>query len=160
MMPHSIGICELKERMASARPPLPQDADDYRIVVQVGPAFLARGRLSPVTLLVPLAAVGGTVARSGGGFTLMSAPRMAFDNTGRRWEQPAAILECTDEKLADTFLVLVTDLARRLSSEGAEITWRKILLWVEEWQMLLAPRAGISDLRAWWCKRPVLTGFC
>lgn len=144
MMPASIGISELKERMASVRPPLPEDADDYRIVVQVGPAFLACGRSSLVTLLVPLTAIGGAVARSGGGFTLISAPRMAFDNGGRRWEQPAAVLECTDEKLADTFLVLVTDLARRLSSEGAEITWRKILLWVEEWQMLLAPRVALS----------------
>jgi hypothetical protein len=137
-------ITALQERLAGALPPRPEDADDYRIATQVGPAFLARGRSSPVTLLVPLTAVGGNVARAGGGFTLTSAPRVAFDNDGKRWEQPAAILECTDEKLADTFLVLVTDLARRLSADSVEITWQTVLMWVEDWQMLLAPRAALS----------------
>jgi Putative PD-(D/E)XK family member, (DUF4420) len=143
-MTSTIGIRLLREIVAGTLPPDAGEAEDYRIAAPVGPAFLARGRSSTVTLLIPLAAASGAVARSGGGFTLTSAPRVAFDHGGRRWEQSAAILECTQEKLADAFLVLVTDVARRLPSSAEEITWPKIISWVEEWQALLSRRTTLS----------------
>jgi Putative PD-(D/E)XK family member, (DUF4420) len=137
-------IPSLREALTRVQTPLPNDGDVYRIATAIGPAFLARGRTGPPTLLVPLRSAEHTVGRSGGGFTLAAAPHVIFDHSGHRWEQPAAILDCTDERLADTFLVLVTDLARRMTSNNEEITWSKIVTWVEEWQMLLGRRARLS----------------
>ena len=130
--------------MSSAPPPSLDETDDYRIAIPVGPAFLARSRSGAAALLVPLIMTGGAVGRSGGGFALTSASRVAFQHAGRRWEQPAAILACTDESLGDAFLVLITDIARRLISSDEGVTWQNILAWVEEWQTLLGRRAALS----------------
>jgi hypothetical protein len=75
---------------------------------------------------------------------LSSAPQVAFDHSGRNWNQASAILECTDDKLADAFLVLVLDLTRRMASISGEITWPLILMWVEEWQFLLGRKHLLS----------------
>src|SRR5215469_14147569 len=121
-----VGIRSLREVVAGAKPPLSNEADDYRIAAPLGPGFLARGQYGVVTLLMPVARAGGAVGRSGGGFSLTPAPRVLFRYGGRNWEQPAAILECTDEKLTDTFLVLVSDIARRVGSSTTDVTWPMI----------------------------------
>ena len=94
-------------------------------------------------MLIPLDFAPVTVGRRGGGFSLTPAPRVAFEHAGRRWEQAAATLECTESNLVDAFFVLVVDIARRLAAAG-EISWPTILAWVEEWQMLLARRAALT----------------
>lgn len=130
--------------MSSAPLPSLDEADDYRIAIPVGPTFLARGRSGAAALLVPLTKIGGAVGRFGGGFALTSVPRVAFQHAGRRWEQPAAVLECTDQNLVDAFLVLVTDIGRRLIASAEGVTWQNILACVEEWQALLGRRATLS----------------
>jgi hypothetical protein len=134
----------LREVLSRTGAPSDEDQSDYRIAATLGTAFLARGRTGRVTLLVPLPRAGGAVGRSGGGFTLSSAPKVAFAYNGRYWDQASAILECTDDKLADAFLVLVLDLTRRMESNSVEITWPLILIWVEEWQSLLARKHLLS----------------
>jgi hypothetical protein len=134
----------LRELLARTGAPSIEDPCDYQIAAGLGTAFLARGRAGRVTLLVPLPRAGGAVGRSGGGFTLSSAPRVAFAHSGRNWDQATAILECTDDKLADAFLVLVLDLTRRMDSISAGITWPVILSWVEEWQILLGRKQVLS----------------
>jgi hypothetical protein len=141
-LPIDIGM--LRELMRAAAAPLPGDAADYRISTAIGSAFLGRGRSGRITLLVPLTAAVGAVGRSGGGFTLTSAPRVVFDHESRRWEQPAAILECTDERLGDAFLVLVMDIAQRLPENSSRINWQTVLACVEEWQALLSRRSILS----------------
>lgn len=128
----------LRDLLARTGVPSPEDSSDYRIAASLGAAFLARNRSGHVTLLVPLPQPGGAVGRSGGGFTLSSAPQVAFSYDGRNWDQASAILECTDGKLADAFLVLILDLSRRIEAILGDITWPLILTWVEEWQYLLA----------------------
>lgn len=134
----------LREVLSRTGAPSVEDQSDYRIAASLGTAFLARGRSGRVTLLVPLPRAGGAVGRSGGGFTLSSARQVAFAHSGRNWDQASAILECTDDKLADAFLVLVLDLTRRMESISGEITWPLILMWVEEWQFLLGRRHLLS----------------
>ena len=143
-MPATISIPSLREAVANAATPLSNEDDDYRIATTLGAAFLGRSRLGAATLLIPLEQAGGSVGRSGGGFALSSASRVAFVHGGRRWEQAAAILECTDGNLADTFFVLVTDFSRRIISSSENLTWAKILAWVEEWQTLLGRRLALS----------------
>ena len=134
----------LREVLSRTGVPTVGDVSDYRIAATLGAAFLARARSGRVTLLVPLSQVGGAVGRSGGGFTLSSAPQVAFAHDGREWDQASAILECTDDQLADSFLVLVLDLARRMDSISGEITWPLILAWVEEWQYFLGRKNLLS----------------
>jgi hypothetical protein len=110
------------------------------IATTVGSAFLARARSGAPTLLIPLDVVPVAVGRRGGGFSLNPAARVVFEYSGRRWEQSAAALECTDIQLSDVFLVLVIDICCRISSTAGNITWRAILAWVEEWQTLLSRR--------------------
>jgi hypothetical protein len=134
----------LREAIAAVGTPSPGEPNDYRIATAVGPAFLARGRSGTPTLLIPLDVAPVTVGRRGGGFSLNPATRVAFEYAGRRWEQAAAALECTESELVDTFLVLVLDISRRLASAATDVTWPTILAWVEEWQMLLARRAVLT----------------
>jgi hypothetical protein len=134
----------LREVLSRTGAPTVADKSDYRIAARLGTAFLARARSGRVTLLVPLSQVGGAVGRSGGGFTLSSAPQVVFTYDDREWDQGAAILECTDHQLADSFLVLVLDLARRMDSISGQVTWPLILLWVEEWQCLLGRKHLLS----------------
>jgi hypothetical protein len=95
-------------------------------------------------LLMPLKTVPSAPGRRGGGFSLNPVTRVAFDYEGRRWEQPAATLECVELHLLDAFLVLVADIARRLASSPIEVTWQAIVGWVEEWQSLLARRPVLT----------------
>jgi hypothetical protein len=134
----------LRDAVAAIVAPSSGDADDYRIAAAVGPAFLALARSGAPTLLIPLAIAPATVGRRGGGFSLAPVASVAFDYGGRRWEQPAATLECTDSQLLDVFLVLVADLARRLASAAGETRWSTILSWVEEWQVLLGRRPVLT----------------
>ena len=143
-MKSSSEAASLREAAAAVAAPSPDEPDDYRIATSIGPAFLARGRSGALTLLVPLDVVPVAVGRRGGGFSLSPVAQVVFEFAGRRWEQAAAALECTESALADAFLVLVLDICRRLSSAVSGTTWQTILDWVEEWQMLLARRALLT----------------
>lgn len=134
----------LREAIAGVSGPSPDESSDYRIATSVGRAFLASARSGAPTLLIPLAAVPVSVGRRGGGFSLHPVARVIFEHAGRRWEQPAATLECTEAHLVDVFLVLVVDIGRRLASLDSDVTWDRVVAWVEEWQMLLARRALLT----------------
>lgn len=138
------GASVLREALESVEGPSPDDASDYRIATAIGLAFLGRGRSGAPTLLVPLKLAPAGIGRRGGGFSLHPVSCVAFEHAGRRWEQPAAILECTESQLLDAFLVLVADVAQRLSDVPAEAGWPTLLKWVEEWQSLFARRALLS----------------
>ena len=146
-MNDSAQAADLKNAIAAIAPPASDGADDYRIATNIGPAFLARARSGEPTLLIPLAVAPMTVGRRGGGFSLTPAERVAFEFAGRRWEQAAATLACTDSALVDAFLVLVVDSATRFNSITGAPTWPDLLAWVEEWQSLLGRRAVLTGER-------------
>lgn len=143
-MGNSPRAASLREALATVGVPSPDEPSDYRIATSVGSAFLARARSAAPTLLIPLDAAPLMGGRRGGGFSLNPAARVAFDYGGRRWDQAAATLECTETGLVDAFLVLVVDIAHRLATAAGEITWPMILGWVEEWQTLLSRRAVLT----------------
>lgn len=134
----------LKDALAATRPPSAGDSEDYTIAASLGVGYLARARSGAPTFLVPLVTTPiASVGRSGGGFSLRPVARLSLSYGARRWEQPAATLECTDAALIETFLVLVQDLVRRLEPSD-DTTWSRVLSWVEEWQTLLSRRSGLS----------------
>jgi hypothetical protein len=137
-------VAALKRELADLLTPGVEQRDDYQIAAAVGTAFLARARSGAPTLLVPLKTAPVAVGRRGGGFSLNPVSRVVFEHEGRRWEQPAATLECTENQLIDAFLVLVVDIARRLRSSGEEDAWEAIVRWVEEWQVLLTRRVVLT----------------
>lgn len=141
----SVHASALKNAFESVDAPSPDDEDDYAIARSAGCGYLALARSGAPTFLVPLSATAGVgVGRSGGGFSLRSASRVAFRYDARKWDQAAAALECTDTELMDTFCVLVLDLIKRLDASPLEVTWSKILAWLDEWQALLGRRGGLT----------------
>lgn len=117
--------------------------NEYQIADAVGPMFIARAPGGGPALLLPIDPSQGSVGRTGGGFTLTSAPNVSFDFGGNQWTQGAAVLECLEPSLFDAFLVLAADIAGRiLSSDNA--SWQTMVASVEEWQALLANRVLLS----------------
>lgn len=133
---------ELRTALASVAVPN-DDTTDFRIALQLGPTFIGRGKDGSPAILVPLESAPGAAGRRGGGFALRGVPAVAFDYDGRRWEQAAATLECTEVELLDSFLVLAIDLARRLASDDG-IAWQTVVACVDEWQTLLARRSPMT----------------
>jgi hypothetical protein len=135
---------EVRQALDSIGPPSTDEPADYRIARPLGSAFLARARSGAPTLIVPLDHSTAGVGRRGGGFSLNLASRIAFDHASRRWEQPAATLECTEPRFLDAFVVLVADIATRAASTRGGAAWSELLEWVEEWQSLLGHRSILS----------------
>lgn len=127
-------LAQLPNRVEASR--------DYQIAGAVGPTYLARSPQGAPSLLVPFESVSQGIGRSGGGFSLTSAAKVAFELSGKRWEQPAAILECIEPSLFDIFLVLASDIAQRLSV--GTVTWANLVTCVEDWQELLGKRSALS----------------
>ena len=144
-MAMSLHASALKAAFEAADAPSPDDAEDYAIARAAGCGYLALALSGAPTFLIPLAATPGFgVGRSGGGFSLRPASRVTFRYDARQWDQAAAALECTDAALMDTFCVLVLDLIKRLDASPLEVTWSRILAWLDEWQSLLGRRGGLS----------------
>jgi putative PD-(D/E)XK family protein DUF4420 len=142
----STDLASLKARLASVLGRTSPEENEYQIVSPMGTAFLACSAAGAATLLVPLDIAPSAASRRGGGFTLHAAGRVVFRAHERQWEQPAAILECTNPGLIEIFLVLIADLTDRLDSLPAP-HWAAVLGWVEEWQDLLSRRPVMDSGR-------------
>jgi hypothetical protein len=75
---------------------------------------------------------------------LRPASEVEFSYGGRKWKQPAAILECRDPLVLDAFTVLALDVAGR-SSESRSPKWEDVARLVDEWYALLARRRDLSQ---------------
>jgi hypothetical protein len=129
----------LRELLERTSVPAVSDDSDYRIVSALGPAYLARGRAGEPVLLVPLPTPPSAAGRRGGGFALTAMGRVVFRTGNQEWEQPAAVLSCTESELVGAFLVLVADIVTRMTT-ASSVDWVTILQLVDEWQVLLAHR--------------------
>jgi hypothetical protein len=132
-------------RTALNAPPTASKKDaDYEITNSIGHAFVARSRSGFPTLLIPLEHGSNGLSRSGGGFSLIPAERVAYEFSARKWEQASAALECTERALLDTFVVLCVDLIARLTLVEGKTTWSSVTKWVDEWQALLGKKPRLS----------------
>jgi hypothetical protein len=123
----------------------PEDQEnDYRIFASFGPVYVSRSRAGTVSLLIALDSCSPQSSRSGGGFTLISAEIVTFEHAGTRWQQPAAVLDCTDTSLLGTFAVLCADISRLLLLDESARTWKALVAWVEAWQFLLGRKPQMS----------------
>ncbi len=136
----------LAAALEASTAPVATDEEDFSIAASIGHAFLAKARNGRPALLVPLAGgpAGIAIGRHGGGFSLSPPQSVAFRYSQRRWEQAAATLQCTDERVATAFLVLASDVARRLDESGGDVEWGTLLHWVDEWQALFGRRTVLT----------------
>jgi hypothetical protein len=117
---------------------------EYVLGSSVGAGYAGVSRAGWAALLVPLPAQPGGVARAGGGCVLRPGSEVEFSYAGRKWTQPAAILECRDPSVLDAFAVLALDIAGRAS--GCEPPkWEDVARLVDEWYALLARRRDLSQ---------------
>jgi hypothetical protein len=123
---------------------LTDQATDYQITHSINYAYVGRSRSGAPTLLIPLRNASSGPSRSGGGFSLIPAQRVAYSFLERRWEQASAALECTDSRLLETFIVLCADLLARLKAAEGLADWAAVTKWVDEWQALLGKKALLT----------------
>lgn len=128
------------------------DAPEYMLGLPIGAGYAGISRAGWAALLVPLPERTSGVARAGGGCVLRPASEVEFSYGGRKWKQPAAILECRDPSVLDAFTVLALDVAGRSSSESRSPKWEDVARLVDEWYALLARRRELSqedEIGAW-----------
>ena len=114
----------------------------YTLLGEIDGTYPARSRDGLPALVIPVPAIGPTATgRRAAGCELAGHSSLRFAHAGRKWDQPAAVLICNNPEVVDVFAVLATDVVRRL---GRKATWTAVLLIVEEWQALLAPRGRPS----------------
>jgi hypothetical protein len=68
-----------------------------------------------------------------------------FDLPSKAWQAPAAVLECLEEHLLQTFCVLSTDLAERLAFPGRNPTAKEVLDSLGQWEALLRGQQHLSE---------------
>jgi hypothetical protein len=120
------------------------DRPEYVLGSPIGAGYAGMSRAGWAALLVPLPARPGGVARAGGGCVLRPGSEVEFSYGGRKWTQPAAILECRDPSVLDAFAVLALDIADR-ASECEPPEWEDVARLVDEWYALLARRRDLSQ---------------
>lgn len=145
--PRAVEVERLRQAFGRFAPQAKGDLDDtdpdYRLAALIGCAYAARGNAGNCALVIPLTQAPSAVARASFGFSLLPAERIRFKFDDREWMQPAAILECTEPALLDTFVVLANDVATRLDQERG-VRWSEVVDIVSEWQELLRRREKLS----------------
>jgi hypothetical protein len=117
---------------------------DYRLAQRIGHSYLGRARNGNCALIVPLETAPNAAGRVSFGCTLLPAERIEFVFDSEKWTQPAAILECTQPELLDTFIVLAHDVSARLERHAGAPSWIEVAAIVAEWQSLLGARERLS----------------
>jgi hypothetical protein len=79
------------------------------------------------------------------GVTLDFRRLVRFDLPSKAWQAPAAVLECLEEHLLQTFCVLSTDLAERLTFPGRNPTAKEVLDSLGQWEALLRGQQHLSE---------------
>lgn len=128
--------------------PVSKVETDYELLDRIGFGFAARSRAGLPALVLPLP-VPSAIGRRAAGCELRAHGALHYRFDGEEWTGPAAILECADPELVDSFAVLASDVEARAE---ADPTWQAVLGLVEEWQALLAPRGtptAESELGLW-----------
>lgn len=117
---------------------------EYRLADRIGIGFVARSTDGDAAFVIPLSAMPRpAVARVSSGCALLPADQVQFEFGGKQWNQPAAILQCTDAAVLEAFTILACDVARRFLNSSA-VRWRDVVAIVDEWQLLLGRRGTLS----------------
>ncbi|HEX7960811.1 MAG TPA: PD-(D/E)XK motif protein [Terriglobales bacterium] len=120
---------------------------DYVLAAPIGVGFCGRDRNRNVDLLIPVREPRSAVARRTAAIRIFPAQNITFAYHDREWTDRAAIIECLDEALLQTFVALAVDLSTRFPANVLRPSWDEVVEVIDEWQRLLARRSKLGPER-------------
>lgn len=138
------------EALISALSRLPQETDpdhDYALAATVGVGFCGRARSRNVVLLIPVQDTHHAVVRRTAAMRVSPLQNVRFVYQGHASSEHAAVIECLDEALIQTFLALASDLAMRFPANASKPNWEDVVEVIDEWQRMLARRGKLGPER-------------
>jgi hypothetical protein len=119
-------------------------ASTYTIIEEIVGSYLANGATRRLALLVPVTDARPPLDRGTGDVILSYRPNVLFDLHGSPFTSNAAIIECANESLSDTFRVLSDDIARAVRADRARPTPHAVSRALARWEELLRAQRSLS----------------
>lgn len=116
----------------------------YHILQEIGCAFLARGESGQLALLVPVTSARPPLERATGDIVLRFPDSARFEVAGRSFEAHAAVIECANHGLEETFKVLADDVAAGLTTSGTAPSPQDVSRTLARWEELLRSKRALS----------------
>jgi hypothetical protein len=116
----------------------------YRIVEEIEGAYVARSEGGRDSLLIPVTDARPPAERVAGDLLLTFPARVHFDIATGAFVSNAAVIECTSERLVETFRVLATDVARALRAKDTKPTPHQVSASLARWEELLRAKRVLS----------------
>ena len=135
----------------AARTPSGADYDIVHTTDNTNASHLAIAGSGALALIVPLARVQSEATRLTRGLALRGTASLEFAKGARRWTESAAVIECRDVQLHQTFFWMTAALLARLEELDAP-SWSAVSALFSEWEVLLSRRqvlTGESELGLW-----------
>lgn len=125
-------------------PPTDSSTPQYRIELAIAGSFLGRNPTGQEVLIVPVRDGALPLDRSTGDLLLSFRAKGTFALDAGSFESGAAVIECLNAALADTFRVLATDIADRMQAATCIPAAQQVSQALAEWEQLLRGRRELS----------------
>lgn len=116
----------------------------FQIRAEIEGSYLATSEGGRETLLVPVTDSRPPLERSTGDVILSFRAQVRFDVLGSEFTANAAIIECANVELGETFRVLATDIAHSLRAGTVRPTPQEVSLALSRWEELLRSKRVLS----------------
>lgn len=116
----------------------------YRIVEDLNGSYLATSEGGRIALLVPTTETRPPAERATGDVVLSFQSAVRFDLPQESFESNAAVVECANEDLVETFRVLAMDVSRRLDARTLRPTPQEVSQALARWEELLRAKRMLS----------------
>lgn len=126
------------DRHPAAAPP------HFTIDSSIAGSFLGRGPDDRSVLIVPVTSATPPLDRATGDVVLSFRQQGTFALNTRTFASAAAIIECADAALGDTFHVLAEDIAKRMRADSMPPTPLRVSQALAQWEQLLRGRRELS----------------
>lgn len=121
-----------------------KDGISYAIESKIFGSYLGRGSSGGVSLLVPVTDARPPIDRATGDVVLSFQADVHFEFDRNSFVANAAIIECVDKTLEDTFAVLASDVAQVSASPNDRATPQEVSRALARWEELLHARRQLS----------------
>jgi hypothetical protein len=119
-------------------------APRYRIDEDIEGSFLATSETGRIALLVPTTETRPPAERASGDVILSFPAKVRFQLTASAFEANAAVVECANDDLAQTFRVMALDVAQRVRARTLRPTPQEVSQALLRWEELLRAKRTLS----------------
>jgi len=116
----------------------------YRISENLGSSYLATSETGRIALLVPTTETRPPAERATGDVVLSFPANVRFQLEGDKFEANAAVVECANEDLTQTFRVMAADVAKRVENGAVRPTPQEVSQALLRWEELLRAKRSLS----------------